>query len=58
MKKFVFITGAISIALISLGLLFKIEHWSGAGIGLTLGIGIFSILFIPSLFKYLYDREK
>jgi hypothetical protein len=58
MKKFAFITGALSFSLTSLGVLFKINHWHPADWLLVVGIGIFSLLFTPSIFKYLYDREK
>jgi len=33
-------------------------HWPGAGLFLLIGLGILSILFIPSLTKYLYDKSK
>lgn len=73
MKKFVFITGVLSISLTGLGILFRIIHWhcsaavcSASGcmcccmwtskILLILGVGIFSVLFIPSLAKYLYNN--
>ena len=58
MKKFAFITGAISFSLTGLGVIFKMNHWHPADMILIVGIGIFSLLFIPSIFKYLYDREK
>ena len=58
MKKFAFITGAISISLTSLGFLFKMNHWHPADWLMVVGIGIFSLFFTPGIFKYLYDREK
>jgi hypothetical protein len=58
MKKFTFITGALSFSLTALGILFKIMHYPGADILLLTGILIFSILFVPSVTKYLYDKEK
>ncbi|MFH1005665.1 MAG: hypothetical protein V1781_09290 [Bacteroidota bacterium] len=58
MKKFAFFTGAISVSLTSLGALFLIQHWPGGHIGCVLGIGVFSILFIPSMTMYLYDKIK
>jgi hypothetical protein len=58
MKKFAFITGAVSISLTSLGFLFKMNHWSPADMMMVVGIGIFSLFFTPSISKYLYDREK
>jgi|PlaIllAssembly_1097288.scaffolds.fasta_scaffold1947946_1 hypothetical protein len=57
MKKFAFITGALSFSLTSLGILFKMNHWHPADMLMVVGIGIFSLMFTPSIFKYLYDRE-
>ncbi len=58
MKKLAFFTGAVSISLTSLGFLFKMNHWHPADLMMVFGIGVFSLLFTPSFFKYLYDREK
>ena len=58
MKKFTFITGALSFSLTSVGFLFKTLHYTGADILLLAGISIFSILFVPSVAKYLYNKEK
>jgi len=58
MKVFAFITGAVSISLTSLGILFKLMHWPGTGILLLVGIVLFSIFFVPSIAVYLYKREK
>jgi hypothetical protein len=58
MKKLTFISGGLSGSLIGLSILFKSMHFPGGSIVLILGLGIFSILFIPCLTKYLYDRSK
>jgi len=58
MKKFTFIIGAVSLSISSLGILFKTMHWLGGGYVITAGFTILSFLFIPSLFIYLYKREK
>jgi hypothetical protein len=58
MKKFVYITGSVSISLMSIGFLFRMMHWPGTGYVLVAGIGIFSLLFIPGFFKYKYDKGK
>jgi hypothetical protein len=58
MKQLAFISGALSISLTVLGILFKIMHRPGASILLVLGLGLFAILFVPSITKYLYDKEK
>ena len=58
MKKIAFFTGAFSFSLTSLGVLFKMNHWHPSDLLIVVGLGIFSLLFSPSIFKYLYDREK
>ncbi len=58
MKKFVFITGAIAIALIPIVKLFKVFHFSGANIILMIETIVFSCMFIPFLAKYVYDKIK
>jgi len=58
MKKLLFITGALSFSLTSIGMLFKIMHWPVAGILLAIGIGLFALVFVPGIAKYLYDKEK
>ena len=58
MKKLAFITGALSFSLSALGTLFKIVHWPGANILLVIGIGLFSLIFVPVIAKYLYDKEN
>jgi hypothetical protein len=58
MKKFAFITGAISFSLTGLGVIFKMNHWHPADLLMVVGLGIFSLFFTPSIFKYFYDREK
>lgn len=65
MKKFAFITGALSIELVSVGVLYKIIERSAPEAETTapylligLGIGVFALFFIPSSFKYMYDRKN
>jgi len=58
MKKLAFITGALSFSLTPLGILFKLMQWPGAGVLLVVGIGLFAIVFVPSIAKYLYDKDK
>ena len=57
MKKLTFISGAISGTFIGLGTLSELLHYPGGGL-LILGLLIFSLLFIPSVTKYLYDKDK
>jgi hypothetical protein len=58
MKILAFTSGVLSFSLSSVGMLFKIVHWPGANILLVIGIGLFSIVFVPSIAKYLYDKDK
>lgn len=58
MKQLAFISGALSFSIIGLGLLFKIEHWPTANILTVLGLGLFSIVFVPSYTKYLFDKSN
>ncbi|MEI6060856.1 MAG: hypothetical protein WCR72_09115 [Bacteroidota bacterium] len=58
MRKLVFITGALSFSASSIGILLKIVHWPGANILLVIGIGLFALVFVPGIAKYLYAKEK
>jgi hypothetical protein len=49
---FIYIIGGITIAINFVGALFKIMHWPGAGIMLTIGIIIPFILFLPAYLNY------
>jgi hypothetical protein len=58
MKKSMFISGAISASLITLGILFKFMHWPGAGVILVFGISLFSLIFLPLLFTTKLKEKK
>jgi hypothetical protein len=58
MKKLMFISGAISFAVVPLAVLCKIVHVPGANLLFILGIGLFSLVFVPLYAKYRYDRAK
>jgi len=47
MKKTAYRTGLISSLVIYLGAMFKIQHWPGASIMLTLGIACLVLVFVP-----------
>lgn len=53
--SFIYVIGGITIAINFVGALFKIMHWPGAGIMLTIGIIIPFILFLPA---YLIYQDK
>ncbi len=57
MKKVMIVSGTISTALLSMGLIFKFMHWPGASLGILLGIVILSLVFLPLMFV-LKIKEK
>ena len=57
MKKAMIVSGTISTALLSMGLIFKFMHWPGASLGILLGIGTLSLVFLPLMFL-LKIKEK
>lgn len=57
MKKAMIISGAVSAAIFSTGLIFKFLHWPGASMMLILGIGLLSFMFLPLMF-ILKIKEK
>ena len=60
MKRTMKITGLLSVLLITIGAIFKMQHLPGAGISLVLGFAIFSLVFLPLniVLKYRDDKEK
>ncbi len=50
MKKTMIVSGTIAVAAFIAGSFFKTMYWPGASVLLTLGIGTFSLLFLPLLF--------
>ncbi|MEZ5072478.1 MAG: hypothetical protein R2751_16310 [Bacteroidales bacterium] len=47
MKKSMYIIGTIAPALVILGSIFKVLHWPGAGIALTIGLVLLALVYIP-----------
>ena len=60
MKRTLKISGITSIILILLGVTFKTMHWPGASVLAVLGLGFFSLVFIPLniAMKFANDKEK
>lgn len=62
MKNTMKITGVAGTILLGLSALFKIQHWPGAGTGLTLGSLILAFVFLPSalgvLWKETHNRKR
>lgn len=55
MKKLTLISGVVSSIIVLIGVLFKIMHWPGAGVALTVGIVIFAAVYSLLLF---IDKQK
>jgi len=58
MKTFMKIFGVIAPALMTLGALFKIQHWPGGSILLALGLMFLCLFFLPSSVYVLYTENK
>ena len=60
MKRILKISGIISTLLIVIGIIFKVMHWPGASAMAILGLGFFSLVFIPLniVLKFVNDKEK
>jgi hypothetical protein len=58
MKKTTFISGALFSSLTILGILFKTLHWPGASLGLFIGLGGLSLIFIPFFTIYQYNKNN
>lgn len=58
MKNFMKIFGLVSMVMITVGALFKIQHWPGAGILLTTGFFLLGTLFFPSALWIMKKESK
>jgi hypothetical protein len=57
MKNKIYYFGIISCLLILMGCIFKIQHWSGAGVILSLSFPLFSLVFMPMALVNSYRSE-
>lgn len=57
MKRTMFVLGYIAAFLSTTGLLFKLQHWPGAAVMLTLGIALLNFGFLPMYFMDRYKRS-
>jgi len=55
MKKITLTLGVISSVMFVIGVLFKFQHWPGAGVALTLSLLIFALIYSPLL---MIDRNS
>ena len=58
LKKTAFISGAFSFSALAMATFFKVMHLQGANRLLQAGLLVFALLFMPTITKYLYDKEK
>ena len=58
MKKLIYISGIISAYYITFGSSFKIQHWPGAGVLLSISITFFALFFIPAALLNNFKHEK
>ncbi len=54
-RFFLYLFGLLSFLPLTAGVLFKVQHWPGAGILITIGIGTTVVLFLPT---FLYVKIK
>lgn len=57
MKQKIYILGLITVLIVFTGLVFKMNHFAGAGILLCTGIGIFVVIFIPIALRNQFKAE-
>jgi hypothetical protein len=58
MKSMMKVFGIISPALLAVAALFKIQHWPGGGVMMTLGFFLLCCFFLPSAIYVLYKENK
>lgn len=58
MKKTILVSGVISASLLTLGIILKFLHMPGAAVGIVLGIGGMSFVFLPLLFLLKIKEQK
>ena len=58
MKKTIYISGVIIANLLVIGCIFKINHWPGAGVALTLSLLLFCFWFLPAALINHYKGQK
>jgi len=57
MKKFIYILGIVLLNILMLGLVFKMNHWPGASIMLTISIVLMVFVFFPSAIINSYKKQ-
>ncbi len=57
MKKLIYILGTVAAMLSAIGQLFKVQHWPGGGILISLGLVLLAIFF-PLFAYYHYNKTE
>lgn len=58
MKKIMLLSGAISTAALSIGIIFKFMHWPGANALIVVGILLASLVFLPLTFTLRFKEKQ
>lgn len=58
MKKTMLVTGVVAASLLTLGIILKFLHLPGAAVGIVLGIGLMSFVFLPLVFLLKIKEQK
>ncbi len=58
MKKTMLVSGVVAASLLTLGIILKFLHMPGASLGIVLGIGLMSFVFLPLLFLLKIKEQK
>lgn len=58
MKKTMLVSGVVAASFLTLGIILKFLHLPGAAVGIVLGIGLMSFVFLPLLFLLKIKEQK
>jgi hypothetical protein len=58
MKQKIYIFGVVTVLIVFAGTIFKVNHWAGAGILLTVGLANLILLFLPAALINHYKAEE
>lgn len=53
-----YLIGYLGVFLSTSGLVFKMQHWPGAGIMLVSGVAILNLGYFPAYFAHLYKKDS
>ena len=58
MKQKIYILGVVTVLIVFIGAIFKVNHWPGAGVMLTLGLISMVFIFLPAALVSHYKSEE